>query len=164
MAKDWYFYDNAGARRRVTTPYFYDNGNARRRVQAGYFYDSAGNRRQFFSSVVLSGTLLAENFGTRTGFLSVDYGSITPPLQFGGGVVHRVDTANASNNFRFAMEGYASDPGRAQFASLAIAGGFSLTLIQASAAYSYAAGIATWQWAPVEKFVDAVSYPLTITL
>jgi hypothetical protein len=48
MAKEWFFFDSAGTRRRVKKAYFYDSSNARRTVKAGYFYDSAGVRRQFY--------------------------------------------------------------------------------------------------------------------
>jgi hypothetical protein len=48
MAKDWYFYDSGGTRRRVTTPYLYDAAGTLRTVVAGYFYDANGTRRQFY--------------------------------------------------------------------------------------------------------------------
>lgn len=49
---DWYFYDSAGNRRRVSEAYFYDSLGNRREITEGYFYDSAGNRRQFYASNV----------------------------------------------------------------------------------------------------------------
>jgi hypothetical protein len=53
MANGIYFYDSAGARRKIKEFYFYDSAGARRKIKEAYFYDSAGVRRQFFSSGVV---------------------------------------------------------------------------------------------------------------
>lgn len=86
MAKEWFFNDTAGARRRVKKAYFYDNAGARRTVKAGYFYDSAGVRRQFYvgnPSPPAPGYYPGSNFtmqvgedATYTGFLGGSWGAV----------------------------------------------------------------------------------------
>lgn len=81
MAKEWYFYDAGGVRRKVKEPYFYDAGGARRKVKEAYFYDAGGARRQFFSGVqpdVLAWTLNAGQSGNNSGFIRATIGSVVP--------------------------------------------------------------------------------------
>lgn len=85
MSKDIYFYDPAGARRRVKEFYFYDPAGARRKVKEAYFYDPAGNRKQFYASAppnVLAGTMVAGTSSNFVGFskspASPTFGSCSP--------------------------------------------------------------------------------------
>ena len=88
MAKQFYFYDAAGTRRRVKNFFFYDSAGNRRSVKAGYFYDTQGNRRQFFAGGLqppAQGYFPGSNFtmqagenATNTGASVGSYGEIVP--------------------------------------------------------------------------------------
>lgn len=88
MAKQFYFYDAAGTRRRVKSFYFYDSTGARRAVRAGYFYNANGERKQFFAGGLqppATGYFPGSNFtmkagenATLTGFQGGSFGEVKP--------------------------------------------------------------------------------------
>lgn len=170
MAKEWYFYDAAGTRRRVKEAYFNDASGNRRKVTAGYFYDTSGNRRQFFAGVappflMTSSTLTAGRAGTRAGYSAPPnpstFGSVSPTPTFPnhpGANLFQLDGTGSQIIMR--VNGLSADPTKLSLGQLNISTVGALT--GAAASYSYSAGTALWSWAP-QSWYPAIGETCTIS-
>lgn len=159
MAKDWYFYDTAGTRRRVKEAYLYDTAGNRRKIKEGYFYDAGGTRRQFFASNVdvLAGTLFAVADGSAIGYRESLDGDIVPMLQINGGICSRMYTQAGSLRLEFMNQ--TTNPGQLYFNSFSS----GIGVFAASAAtYTYASNNASWTWVTGAVYVNGGNYTVAL--
>ena len=153
MAQNWFFYDQAGTRKRVKQPYFYDASGNRRKVNKGFFYDASGTRRQFFSSGIgpdtPSWTLNSANNGVNSGFIgSGVLGGQTPPCVLGGNLCafQWVDSTAQQFVFRFDQQGSVMNRNAFNFIQANVAG--TILTFYSSGARCTEVNEWAWYWSP----------------
>ncbi len=116
----------------------------------------------FGSAVKYSGLLTASTNGLNTerGYnTSPAFGSMTPTTIEAHTIVELWDAVGGGSQ-QMSIGGFGADPGKSFFTSVSANG---VTKTSASAGYSYAGGVATWQWAGGNfGFVNTNVYPVLI--
>lgn len=138
------------------TPWVNVSGTWHKLVSA--WANVAGTWHQVFAGGI---TLFTGTNGGFVGFRSTPtptFGTLTPTAL--DATPHTIIALEDSASLLFIkVSGFGSDPGSTWLTSMTLNGG---TRLGTTATYSFATGVATWQWTTTLSLANATSYPGTI--
>ncbi len=161
----FYAVDSGGTSRAAKRLFAVDSGGTSRLIKRGFVIDSGGTARLFFQAADQLTMVAGEGTNVHGAVIEIGYapgfGSLSPAVLGDGKTVVTLDDVTTTVTRQIQISGFSADPGIGYLYSLT---GNGLTLLGASATYSYSGGLAGWEWsiASGSEFAVGQTYPIQI--